>query len=98
MAHISLPEKLPGILGPMAFRPEAARALGALAETILRGPASLSSAERELIASVVSRAKRTPVSSAASRTRPRPATTTDRRPASSTTRSAAWTEPTFRPK
>lgn len=54
MAHILLNEGLPGILGPMAFKPSSAKALRALAETILRGPSSMTSAERELIASVVS--------------------------------------------
>lgn len=54
MPHIDLPEGLPGILGPMAFRPETARPLNELAETLLRGPSTLSSAERELIATFVS--------------------------------------------
>ena len=31
MAHIRLPEGLPGILGPMAFSPEATKPLNALA-------------------------------------------------------------------
>ena len=54
MAHIKLPEGLPGIVGPMAFRPETARPLRALAEVLLRGPNSLSSAEREMIATYTS--------------------------------------------
>lgn len=54
MPHIDLPEGLPGILGPMAFRPETAKPLNELAETLLRGPSTLSSAERELIATAVS--------------------------------------------
>ena len=54
MAHITLPEGLPGISGPMAFRPETAQPLRALAEVLLRGPNSLTSAERELIATYTS--------------------------------------------
>ncbi|MEZ5239445.1 MAG: hypothetical protein R2716_11050 [Microthrixaceae bacterium] len=54
MAHIQLPEGLPGILGPMAFRPETAKPLNELADALLRGPSSLSRGER-LIASYVSR-------------------------------------------
>lgn len=54
MAHIELPENLPGILGPMAFRPETARPLSELAEVLLRGPGSLTPGERELIATFVS--------------------------------------------
>lgn len=50
MAYISLPTNAPGILGPMAYRPETAKHLNALAETLLRGPASLSQGERETIA------------------------------------------------
>jgi hypothetical protein len=50
MAHITLPDGLPGISGPMAFRPETAKPLRALAEVLLRGPNSLTSGERELIA------------------------------------------------
>jgi uncharacterized peroxidase-related enzyme len=54
MAYIQLPEGIPGILGPMAFRPETAKPLNELAEILLRGPSSLSRAERELIATSVS--------------------------------------------
>ncbi|MCB0971208.1 MAG: peroxidase-related enzyme [Acidimicrobiales bacterium] len=55
MAHIDLPEGLPGILGPMHFRPETAKPLNDLAEVLLRGPSTLSRGERELIAAAVSR-------------------------------------------
>ncbi len=55
MPHIELPEGLPGILGPMAFSPTTAKPLNELAEVLLRGPSSLSSGERELIASYTSR-------------------------------------------
>jgi uncharacterized peroxidase-related enzyme len=54
MAHIRLPEGLPGILGPMAFSPDTAKPLNALAEVLLRAPNSLSEADREMIATYVS--------------------------------------------
>ena len=53
MPHISLPD-LPGIRGPMAFRPETARPLNELVDVLLRGPHSLTPGERELIATFVS--------------------------------------------
>jgi uncharacterized peroxidase-related enzyme len=55
MAHISLDLELPGILGLFKFRPESAKALSLLAETLLRGESPLSSADRESIAAYVSR-------------------------------------------
>jgi alkylhydroperoxidase family enzyme len=54
MPHIQLPEGLPGILGPMAFRPETTKPLNELAEILLQGPSTLPRGERELIASYVS--------------------------------------------
>src|SRR5687768_8714721 len=54
MAHITLPDGLPGIRGPMAFRPETAKPLNELVDVLLRGPHSLSPGERELIATFVS--------------------------------------------
>jgi uncharacterized peroxidase-related enzyme len=54
MPHIDLPEGIPGIRGPMAFRPETAKPLNELAEVLLRGPSTLTRAERELIAAYVS--------------------------------------------
>jgi uncharacterized peroxidase-related enzyme len=54
MAHITLPEGAPGIVGPMIAYPETQTHLSGLAEALLRGPSSLTSAERELIASYVS--------------------------------------------
>ena len=54
MAHIPFPAHLPGILGPMLFRPETAAPLNELAEVLLRGENSLSRGERELIAAYVS--------------------------------------------
>jgi uncharacterized peroxidase-related enzyme len=55
MAHITIPEGIPGIVGPMRAYPEAARHLNGLAEEILRGPSSLTPAEREMIATFVSK-------------------------------------------
>lgn len=54
MAHINLPDGLPGIRGPMAFRPETAKPLNELAEVLLRSENSLSRGDRELIATYVS--------------------------------------------
>jgi len=48
MAHIRLPEGIPGILGPMAFSPETAKPLNELAEVLLRAPNSLPQADRDL--------------------------------------------------
>ena len=53
MPHISLPD-LPGIRGPMAFRPETAKPLNELVDVLLRGPHTLTPGERELIATYVS--------------------------------------------
>ena len=50
MAHIQVPEGAAGILGPMAISPESTRALRELADVLLRGPNTLTPAERELIA------------------------------------------------
>jgi uncharacterized peroxidase-related enzyme len=54
MAHITLPEGLPGIRGPMAFRPETSKPLNELAEVLLRSDNSLTRGDRELIATYVS--------------------------------------------
>ncbi|AMV38359.1 carboxymuconolactone decarboxylase family protein [Planctomyces sp. SH-PL62] len=54
MAHISLPDGVPGIRGLMAAYPEAQKPLCDLAEALLRGPSSLTSGEREMIAAYVS--------------------------------------------
>jgi uncharacterized peroxidase-related enzyme len=54
MPHIPLDPQLPGIRSLFAFRPETAVPLNALAQTLLRGPNSLTVGERELIAAVVS--------------------------------------------
>ena len=52
--HIDLPKDLPGITSAFAFRPETAGPMRELAEVLLRGPSSLTSAEREMIAAFVS--------------------------------------------
>jgi len=54
MAHITLPNGLPGITGPLTSYPDTAKHLLGLAQELLRGPSSLTSAERELIATYVS--------------------------------------------
>jgi uncharacterized peroxidase-related enzyme len=53
MPHIDLPN-LPGIRGPMAFRPETSKPLNELVEVLLRHPNTLTPGERELIAAYVS--------------------------------------------
>jgi uncharacterized peroxidase-related enzyme len=55
MAHIDLKNELPGIRGPMAYRPETAKPLNELAEILLRDDDNtLSRGERELIGAFVS--------------------------------------------
>ena len=54
MAHIELQKDLPGIRGPMTFRPETAKPLNELVDVLLRGPHTLTPGERELIATYVS--------------------------------------------
>jgi len=54
MAHIDLGNDLPGIRGPMMFRPETAKPLNEMVDVLLRGPHTLTPGERELIATYVS--------------------------------------------
>ena len=54
MAHINVPEGVPGIRSLVMFRPETGKHLYELAEVLLRGESPLSQAERELIAAYVS--------------------------------------------
>ncbi len=55
MAHIDLGNDLPGIRGPMAFRPEIAKPLNEFAEILLRDDNNtLSRGDRELIGAYVS--------------------------------------------
>jgi uncharacterized peroxidase-related enzyme len=54
MAHISVPEGIPGIRSLAMFRPETGKHLYKLAQVLLRDPSPLTPAERELIATHVS--------------------------------------------
>jgi uncharacterized peroxidase-related enzyme len=54
MAHILVPEGVPGIRSLVMFRPETGKHLYALAQVLLRGESPLTPAERELIATHVS--------------------------------------------
>jgi uncharacterized peroxidase-related enzyme len=54
MAHIDLPAGVAGLRAMMVFRPETAEPLNELAEILLRGPNTLTKAERELIGAFVS--------------------------------------------
>ena len=54
MAHIQIPEGVPGIRSLVMFRPETGKHLYELAQVLLRGESPLSEAERELIAAYVS--------------------------------------------
>jgi uncharacterized peroxidase-related enzyme len=54
MPHISLEEHLPGITGLLEYRLDTAYPIRDLTQILLRGPSTLTQAERELIATVVS--------------------------------------------
>lgn len=54
MAHINVPQNVPGIRSLVMFRPESGKHLYQLAQILLRGESPLTSAERELIATYVS--------------------------------------------
>jgi uncharacterized peroxidase-related enzyme len=54
MAHIKVPEGVPGIRSLVMFRPETGKPLYDLAQVLLRGESPLTPAERELIAAYVS--------------------------------------------
>lgn len=54
MAHINVPEGVPGIRSLVMFRPETGRYLYELAQVLLRGESPLSEADRELMAAYVS--------------------------------------------
>jgi uncharacterized peroxidase-related enzyme len=54
MAHINVPEGVPGIRSLVMFRPETGKPLYELAQVLLRNESPLTSAERELIAAHVS--------------------------------------------
>ncbi|TCD00462.1 carboxymuconolactone decarboxylase family protein [Pedobacter psychroterrae] len=55
MAHIQVPEGVPGIRSLVMFRPETGKYLYDLAQELLRGDSPLSQADRELIAAYVSK-------------------------------------------
>ena len=59
MAHIQVPEGVPGIRSLAMFRPETGKYLYELAQVLLRGESPLSEAERELIAAYVSKRNET---------------------------------------
>lgn len=54
MAHIHLPDGVPGIRSLAQYRPDTGQPLYALAQVLLRGESPLTPAERELIATFVS--------------------------------------------
>ncbi|MBL0740674.1 carboxymuconolactone decarboxylase family protein [Chryseolinea lacunae] len=54
MAHIQLDPTLPGILGPLALRPQLRKSLSEFTEQLMRGENSLTRGERELIGTYVS--------------------------------------------
>lgn len=56
MARVPVPPNVPGIAALFKFRPETGGPLCVLAETLLRGPSTLTPGERELIAATVSTA------------------------------------------
>jgi uncharacterized peroxidase-related enzyme len=59
MAHINVPDGVPGIRSLVMFRPETGKPLYELAQVLLRGESTLSEAERELIAAYVSKRNET---------------------------------------
>ncbi len=54
MAHVNVPEGVPGIRSLVMFRPDTGKYLYELAHVLLREPSPLTPAERELIAAYVS--------------------------------------------
>lgn len=54
MAYIQVEEHLPGVTGLLEFRKDTAAPLRELTQILLRGPSTLTEAERELIATIVS--------------------------------------------
>lgn len=54
MPHITIPEGLPGIRGPLSLRRDVAKPLAAFMEVLMRDANALSRGERELIATYVS--------------------------------------------
>lgn len=54
MPHITLEDHLPGITGLLEYRRDTAEPIRELTQTLLRGPSTLTTAEREMIATLVS--------------------------------------------
>src|SRR5690606_2074489 len=54
MPYIPVEEHLPGITGLLEYRRDTAQPIRELTQLLLRGPSTLTEAERELIATVVS--------------------------------------------
>lgn len=54
MPHISLEEHLPGVTGLLEYNTETGNVLREFTQLLMRGPSTLTEAERELIATVVS--------------------------------------------
>jgi uncharacterized peroxidase-related enzyme len=54
MPHIPLENHLPGITGLLEYRKDSAEPIRELTQFLLRGPSTLTEAERELIATIVS--------------------------------------------
>lgn len=54
MPHIPIEEHLPGITGLLEYRKDSAQPIRELTQFLLRGPSTLTEAERELIATIVS--------------------------------------------
>ena len=54
MAHIHLPDGEPGIIGPLLAYRDTEKHLNSFCQALMRGPSSLTEADRELIATYVS--------------------------------------------
>lgn len=54
MAYITLPDGLPGIRGLLTYSPETAKPMAELTNYLMRGPGTLTFAEREMVAAFVS--------------------------------------------
>ena len=54
MAHIAVPDGVPGIRALLAFRPAVARPMGELTDALLHAPNTLPAGDRELIGAYVS--------------------------------------------
>jgi hypothetical protein len=66
VSHIDLPTVAPGLISLLQRYPATAGPLAELAQTLLRGPSSLTPAEREVLAAYVSDRPRTRTATACS--------------------------------